>query len=59
MAYNSLVRRTLEYSSTVWGQHSQVCTLEAVQRHATRFADGETTLQVILSRMYKKAPWKL
>ncbi len=39
VAYNTLVRPTLEYSSTVWSPHTAVCTnkIEVVQRHAAHF----------------------
>ena len=46
LAYNSLVRPTVEYSSVVWDPHTAVLKtkLEAIQRRAARFVFNNTAV---------------
>jgi hypothetical protein len=59
MAYKTLVRPVLEYSSSVWDPHTQNLTnqLEAVQNRAARFVTGVYKRKASVTQMKKELNW--
>ena len=60
MAYNSLVRPTLEYSSLVWSPHQQcsINKLEMVQRRAARYVLRSYNNQASVTEMLRSMKWE-
>ena len=60
MAYKTLVRPILEYSSTVWDPHTQtlVKQIEAVQNRAARFVTGKYSRHLSVTAMKKDLNWE-
>ena len=58
-AYKSLVRPHLEYSATVWDPYTTdlINKLEAVQRHAARFACRDYSPRSSVTEMLQKLEW--
>lgn len=59
MAYNSLVRSTMEYSASVWDPHLQKhCSkLERVNRRAARFVKADFSRHSSVTMMMKELGW--
>ena len=61
LAYNTYVRPTLEFSSTVWDPHTKdlVNQLEMVQRRAARFVKSDYDQRHSVTEMLRELDWKM
>jgi hypothetical protein len=59
IAYFSLIRAQLEYSSTVWDPHQKgnIAKIEMVQRRAARFVKGNYKFQESVTQMLQELKW--